>query len=244
MRTKLAFAIVAVMGLGGVQVATAADMPVKARAPVAVAAPAWNWTGCYVGINGGGAWGRSDHLDVTGPSFTNTFNVQGGLVGGTVGCNYQFAPQWLVGVEGDWDWSGKKGSSFDVGPFGNPAFTSSTNEKWIATVRGRVGFLPMSNLVLFATGGWADASVEGVVNIPGAGTFSQTNNRSGWTAGGGFEWAIWPSTPVAHNWVSVKAEYLYVKFNNSAYTFVPPVVPRGNIALNDNILRVGLNWHF
>lgn len=242
MRSKIVSSLVVAVSLGVVQAASAADMPVKARAPVA--APAWNWTGCYVGINGGGAWGRSDQLDIVGDSFTTPFDVRGAVAGGTVGCNYQFAPQWLAGVEGDWDWSSKKGSSADLGPAGNPAFISSTNEKWIATIRGRVGFLPMSNLLLFATGGWADASVEAVVNIPGTGIFSETNNRTGWTAGGGFEWAIWPATPVAHNWLSLKAEYLYVKFNNSAYPFAPPVVPRGNVPLTDNIVRAGLNWHF
>lgn len=56
------------------------------------------------------------------------------------------------------------------------------------------------------SGGWVGASVEATVAIPGTGTFSQTNNRSGWS--GGVEWAIWPATPVAHNWLSVKAEYL------------------------------------
>jgi opacity protein-like surface antigen len=76
-------------------------------------------------------------------------------------------------------------------------------------------------------------------------TFSQTNNRSGWTGGGGVEWAIWPATPVAHNWVSFKAEYLYVRFTDSAYLFTgTTVVPPGNVPLTDNILRVGVNWHF
>lgn len=114
------------------------------------------------------------------------------------------------------------------------------------TIRGRVGFLPTAthDLLVYLTGGWAFASVEADVTIPGTGTFSQTKNRNGWTFGGGFEWAIFPSMPVAHNWWSLKGEYLYVKFNDQGYPFTAPVVPRGNVKLNDNIVRLGLNWHF
>jgi outer membrane immunogenic protein len=70
--------------------AMAADMatkaPVYTKAPPMVAV--YNWTGCYLGGEGGGAWGRSrDYSAVSGNAFTNSFNLSGGIAGGTLGCN-------------------------------------------------------------------------------------------------------------------------------------------------------------
>src|SRR5262245_3224141 len=90
--------------------------------------PIYNWTGFYLGINGGGGWGRSqwDALD--------TFDLSGGVIGGTVGYNWQFG-QAVIGAEGDIDWSGIKGTSTVLCLGG-----CETRNKWLATARGRVGF--------------------------------------------------------------------------------------------------------
>src|SRR5438105_522634 len=105
---------IAALLAGGI--AQAADLPVKARPMAPVVAPIFNWTGCYIGIEGGGAWGRSKHTNSAG-DITPEFDLSGGLVGGTLGCNYQFAPTWVIGVEGDLSWSGKRGSTSDIPPF-------------------------------------------------------------------------------------------------------------------------------
>src|SRR5271170_7961828 len=104
--------------------AYAADMPLKA--PPA-AAPAPTWTGWYIGINGGGAWGSVDPsaLDIGPDSFfaganvpavvagaSQHFNMSGGLAGGQIGYLYQAAPgQAIVGVEAGFDWNGLNGSA-------------------------------------------------------------------------------------------------------------------------------------
>ena len=76
--------------------AMAADLrPARARAPVYTKAPvmpAYSWTGCYIGVEGGGAWGRSHHEDASGLAITGDYDVTGGLIGGTLGCNYQVGP--------------------------------------------------------------------------------------------------------------------------------------------------------
>ena len=99
-----ALAVVTTMGS-----ANAADISrrqaMPAKAPLY--APIYNWTGFYVGINGGGGWGRSD---VSDPFASGRFNVSGGLVGGTLGYNYQMG-QAVLGIEGDIDWSNIRGSS-------------------------------------------------------------------------------------------------------------------------------------
>src|SRR5690348_10241423 len=94
--------------------AAAADLARRAPyypAPAPVYAPVFNWTGFYIGINGGGGFGSSN-WDSTGSR-----NVSGGLIGGTVGYNYQFG-QVVVGIEGDIDWSGIDGSTNTLCPLG------------------------------------------------------------------------------------------------------------------------------
>lgn len=223
--------------------AMAADMPVAKALPRAMPIAVYSWTGCYIGVEGGGAWGRSRHISgdagTLGLNITNNYDVSGGLVGGEAGCNYQ-ADHWVFGIEGDWSWTNKRGSANDIAPF-NTTSISGTNEKWIATARGRVGFLPTEMLLLYVTGGGAWASVEANVNatISGLGIVRDTRDRFGWTAGVGGEYAF------GGGW-SAKAEYLYVRFDGQQY-FNPPIAGfaiRGNVPLDNNIFRVGVNYKF
>jgi outer membrane immunogenic protein len=234
--------------------AMAADMPVKARAPAPVPVAAFSWSGCHIGVQGGGAWGRSRH-DGTFPQlgavnqYTPWFDVSGGLVGGTVGCDYQFGGNFVVGAEGDFSWTNKSGSSSETGPLavlqGDLGVVDETREKWITTARGRAGWA-WDRALFYVTGGFAAAKVDGVINVPpifgpaNVGTFTASNTLYGWTVGAGFEYAFWNS------W-SVKGEYLYAKFDNKDYRYPgTPVVniPRSGLNLDNNIVRVGLNWRF
>jgi outer membrane immunogenic protein len=223
--------------------AMAADLS-KRAAPVYTKAPMmpfYSWSGCYIGIEGGGAWGTSRHEDVNGLHITSDYNVSGGLIGGELGCNYQPAgSSWLVGLEGDLSWTNKKGSANDIVPF-DTLFVSGTQEHWLGTGRARLGWLATPQVLLYGTGGFAVASVEADVTPPAFATFTETQTRWGWTAGAGLEWAFF------NNW-SVKAEYLYVQLQNASYFAggVPAagIVARGNVPLNNNIGRVGLNFKF
>src|SRR5262245_29248897 len=89
--------------------AMAADMPARApAAPQIYRAPSpviYTWTGCYIGVQGGWTWGNSRHDSAIGP-ITDSYNVEGGLAGGTLGCNYQ-AGLAVFGIEGDYSWVGK-----------------------------------------------------------------------------------------------------------------------------------------
>src|SRR5687767_3749173 len=99
---------------GAIGTAAAADLGRRYSPPITRApafSSAYNWTGFYLGINGGGGWGRSTWDGV------HTFDVSGALIGGTIGYNWQLG-QFVVGVEGDIDWSGIEGTTTTLCPLG------------------------------------------------------------------------------------------------------------------------------
>jgi outer membrane immunogenic protein len=223
--------------------AAAADLsPAYTKAPPPIPV-AYSWTGCYLGIEGGGAWGHSDQIS-GGPfgfgsiSGGTGYDVSGGLVGGTVGCNYQ-VNSWVLGVEGDMSWVDKSGSTHEAPPF-NTTSVIGTHEHWLATIRGRLGFTPMDRWLLYVTGGFAAADVEATINTVAAGLLSDTQTRTGWTAGVGVETVVW-------NNLTAKFEYLHVEFGSQQY-FNPPPTPgtntRSDVPLTNEIVRAGLNWRF
>lgn len=237
MKKLLWTAAIVALGTG---TALGADMPLrmytKAPAPIAI----YNWTGLYIGIEGGGSWGSSKHVDqFTGLDDAPWFDVNGGLVGGTAGFNWQTGG-FVVGVEGDWSWADQKGSSPDTGPAGEPNLTSFTNEKWLATARGRLGYA-VNNVLIYATGGYAAAGVDVGIKETATGVVDDqtSQTRSGWTAGGGIEWGFAP------NW-SAKVEYLYVSLQDTGFvaTNLGSGFNRSSVPLNDNIVRAGINLHF
>src|SRR5262245_57292999 len=114
--------------------ASAADMAVAPRG----LPPPPSWTGFYVGIMGGGAWGDGT---ITGAS--GTIDLSGGFVGGTVGYNWQNG-NIVWGVEGDAAWAsiGKSSSATVAGVL----LTAKTDADFLATLRGRVGFVSGNGL--------------------------------------------------------------------------------------------------
>ena len=212
----------------------AADMPLKAlKAPPLP--PVFSWTGFYLGVNGGGAWGRSNHTATPINTTTNPFNISGGMVGGTIGYNWQQGP-FVFGLEADIDGTDIKGST--VCP--NPAFTCETRNQWLATQRLRLGWAA-DRALIYITGGAAEGDVRVRDFTPGA-SFAATETQVGWAAGGGVEFSLWS------NW-SAKAEYLHIHLSNFDCTTAcqPGIVPAGStdsVRFNVNTFRVGLNYRF
>jgi outer membrane immunogenic protein len=232
---------------GLVGAASAADLPGRTYTPAVVAAPLFSWTGCYIGVEGGGNWGQAGTTAVTSPTpadvglpITNNYNLTGGMAGGTAGCNYQVS-NWVFGVEGDASWTNNSGSANDIAPFTTTS-TNTLQEKWFDTVRGRVGYA-WDRLLVYGTAGGAFAgTTTGVCTNTGV-CANDSQTRSGWVAGGGIEYAFW-------NNLSLKLEYLYADFGGQTY-FNPPVSIAGtgpfnsrSIRLTDDVVRVGLNYKF
>src|SRR5437660_8078172 len=115
-----------ILALAGGSVAEAQPAPYYQPGPAYN--PIYTWTGFYVGINGGGGWGRSQWDGV------DTFDVSGGLIGATVGYNWQFGGT-VIGAEGDIDWSAINATTTLLGAPG-----CETRNKWLATARGRLGY--------------------------------------------------------------------------------------------------------
>ena len=243
MRKNIILGAVAALVLGPTA-ALAADLPVKAPPPVVI----YDWTGFYIGGSAGGSLGGSNHVDPFGQNLTQEgFRVQGGLVGGTLGYNWQVG-SFVVGFEGDASWVDEYGSHIDNGPsaaavaavdaLGNPLFRSFTRENWLATVRGRAGYA-VDNLLFYVTGGYAAAGVEaGIKDLATSATIvSATSTRSGWTGGGGIEWGFLP------NW-SAKFEWLFVKYQDKGFVTALGDGPRSAVTLDDNVVRFGINYRF
>lgn len=208
--------------------AFAADLPARipAKAPVMVQ-QVWNWTGLYIGVNGGYGWARSEHQDTFGVS-SGTFNQNGGMIGGTLGYNWQSGAA-VLGLEADLDWARINGSTSCGAPF-----ECYTNIRSFGTVRGRLGYAA-GDWMPYITGGLALANIEAGQTFPG--TTTTDTWRAGWTIGGGIEVLF------ARNW-SAKVEYLYADFGNTAGSYNGAPLTVNVNERNVNVIRGGINYHF
>jgi outer membrane immunogenic protein len=207
------------------QSARAADLSVAPlyKAPVIPPPQAFNWTGFYSGINGGGGWGHS-FLQAN----TTGVNLSGGQVGGTIGYNWQANNNAVFGVEGDIDWSNLKGNTVStLCPVG-----CNVSNTWLSTVRGRVGYA-FGGVMPFVSGGLAVGDIN--AGFPGFATGSATN--AGWTLGGGLEVAL------PGNW-SAKAEYLHVDLGHFDCGINCGAAGVDNVSMHQDVVRAGLNYHF
>jgi outer membrane immunogenic protein len=261
-------AVISALGLS--QVASAADMPMKAPPMVApIAPPPPTWTGFYIGAHGGGLWTRADGSWDPGPTpatfgvnpISGDFNDTAFAVGGQLGYNWQFAPTWVAGIEGDWTWTNASGGftgawiDFATGlPRPAGQFTTmSMDLNWLASVRGRIGYLVVPEALVYFTGGVAwgniDYSAQAVAlsgaNYNAQSSFSDTS--VGYVLGGGVEWLI------SGHWM-LRGEYLFYHLNSGTSTvafdstgnFPPPTFPSGfNWGdLEVSVARAALSYKF
>jgi outer membrane immunogenic protein len=241
-------ALAAVAVLGFTSVASAADMPVKAPAPIV--APLYNWTGPYIGIAGGYGWGHSNQTDPGIPTcppgeinlgdgcFTpiadGNYTLSGGVIGGTIGYNWQNGP-WVFGIEGDYSWADISGSSNVCGASSGIPHPCGSKIESLGTLRGRIGYAmgATGNWLPYVTGGLAVGEVNAWDSLTPA---SGSDFRAGWTVGGGVEVGI------TQNWTA-KVEYLYVDLGSQQMFNVVPGVPE-TVSFTANILRAGVNYRF
>ncbi len=199
--------------------ALAADLPPPMapppRAPatyVPAPVPIFSWSGIYIGLNGGYSFGTA-----TPSGGGSSITANGFLIGGTLGGNYQFG-NFVVGLEGDGDWSNLDGTSTTGGG------TAEVKSTWLSTVRGRAGYA-WDRVLFYGTAGGAFGNVQA-----GLQPTLTSATQAGWTAGAGVEAAFAP------NWTA-KVEYLYVDFAGLS-------VPGATVTLTENLVRAGVNYKF
>lgn len=220
-------------------VANAADMPAyKAPPPM----PAYyNWSGFYLGGFAGGAWGRTDVNSVAPGTLGNTdLRGAGVLAGATVGVNYQVG-YWVLGIEGDFAWAnfnGNRTCPSTLIPINATLLTCHTKIESISTVAGRLGYA-WDNVLLFAKGGgaWKKGSESITFNATGQPFDQVTDNRGGWTVGGGLEFGFTP------NW-SAKVEYDYMDFGSKRVTGILPAFLDWNVKEQVHAVKFGVNYRF
>jgi len=235
---KVVAAAAALAAFGFVGAASAADMAVKA--PI-YRAPPFSWTGCYVGLDVGYAWER-DRLTETVPSGaltafspTDAAHPHGIKGGGYVGCNWQVAGPWVLGIEGDFEGTSIKGSQ--VYAIGADTYDSRT--PWEASIRGRLGYA-WDNWLLYVTGGAAFANIREDYHSAAVGTDDLRNTtRTGWTLGGGLDYAF------TANWIG-RIEYRYADFGT--FSNGPPLVTFGPVIethkVTEQAVRIGIAYKF
>jgi outer membrane immunogenic protein len=262
----------------------------SAQDPSAQIVP-YNWTGFYGGLSFGYGLGQRDSATLSGDPLLGERLITGtgvgkfapssisskldGFVGGAlVGYNRQHGSV-VVGLEADFSASNADDGSSTVmradppyDSIGFGPFTTSSEEKlrWLGTVRGRLGYLARSDLLLFATGGLAYGSVEEGVSVTNNSAFTNTfgfnssfvtclsnvpcfsgstsETRLGWTVGGGFEWALTPNT-------TFRTEYLYVDLGDAPSLTLAPKVATPDAFMTarfadvqENIIRGALSFKF
>ena len=197
--------------------ACAADMsapPAYTKAPAI--SPVTNWSGFYIGAMGGYA------------AEANSGGIKGGFAGGTLGYNWQ-SGTFVAGIEADAAWADISQTT-TIG-----IVTVADKVQSIGTVRGRVG-VAFDQVLLYGTGGFAFADNKISASALGV-TFSDSKVHTGWAAGAGVEWMF------ARGW-SLKAEYLYRRFDSQTYfaALLPPGIASGSLAMNSG--QFGINYHF
>jgi outer membrane immunogenic protein len=250
---KFLIATAALASVAVVAPAFAADMPVKA--PPLVVPALYNWSGIYIGVEGGVVLGQRTKWFENGgdnPGEDVGHPLHGGFIGGEAGINWQVpGNRWVFGIEGDGNWS-----EFEEAlSCGEAPFTGEVSDvlnmcgsriSSFGTLRGRIGYAfgPRGDFLVFVTGGgvWARQSARvGNTTTPFI-TVEEWKNTWGWTIGGGAEYGITP-------WLSVKGEVLYVDLAGRDY---PDLGLEGggddglgvHVKHNFVLARMGLNWRF
>ena len=221
--------------------ASAADLPARGmpyKAPVY--APAFSWTGCYVGGHVGGIWADQDWtLRTDGANVPLGGHSADSWLGGVqAGCNYEFANRFVIGIQGDYVWSDAKGSHIDLS---SADITDNTRMKSLASVTGRIGY-DWNRFLGYVKGGtaWVRDEHTGTLTATGALFDSARETRAGWTVGVGGEYAF-------TNNISAFVEYDYYDFGTRQVTTLFP-----NGTVNDLIdikqtasaVKGGVNFRF
>ncbi len=256
MLQRLVFASASVLALSAAAQATDLYAPGSFGYKDAPGASYWvpTWSGFYAGANVGGAWSNNSvALSGLGAAagwaryYPNPFRARkvdgSGVIGGSeIGYSRQIGSI-VVGVEADY--SGRSDVASLTSACGAWPCTVYENQRldWVVSARGRIGFAPASQTLFYATGGFAVGGASGLSRLDTASTqydIAGYESKTGWTAGGGVEYAI------SRQW-SLKVEYLFVNLGNMTLiaNSAPENLFQTKTVFDDReyIVRAGVNYH-
>jgi opacity protein-like surface antigen len=196
----------------------------------------YNWTGFYAGANLGGAFDTEDVTVGTGELLsTDPSGVIGGL---QFGYNYLFSPNWLLGIEGELEWTSAQGTGNFTTAVALGAGQVVSDHNWYDTVAGRLGYT-LGPWLFYAKGGgaWMNADYHMVAQGFNTGMSAINTTRTGVTIGGGAEYMLSP------RW-SAKVEYAYFDFGTRSYNFTVPVFGPSTVHTRVNEVKFGMNYHW
>jgi outer membrane immunogenic protein len=221
--------------------ASAADLAAKpyVKAPPAPVVAVYDWTGFYIGGNGG--WGQAracwDLLEPTG--FVDTLgcrDASGGLVGGQLGYRWQTGA-WVWGVEGQGDWANLRATRVSLF---DPAFSTRAKVDGIGLITGQIGYAWNAALLYFK-GGAAVASnrFEILDTATGTSLASASSTRWGGAVGVGFEYGFTP------NWsVGLEYDHLFMGHNNNSFSIVNPIVAGALNRISEDVDMVTIRFNY
>ncbi len=229
--------------------ASAADMGVPyAKAPSPMIAAIYDWSGFYLGLNGGGGsarkcWDISNNLGVAvNPAVREgCHDATGGMAGGQIGFRWQSAA-WVFGIEAQGDWANFKGSNASLFPFAAGPVTNQTKITGLGLLTGQVGYA-WSNVLFYVKGGGAVVSdrYRGIVTATGVFFDQADENRWGGVVGAGVEVGFAPNWSVAFEY-----DHLFLGNRNIQMTnTVTGVLSRwDNIKQDADIGQVRVNYRW
>jgi outer membrane immunogenic protein len=231
---KILLGTVALIALGATVPALAADLAARpyTKAAPYVPLPIYNWTGFYIGGHIGGDWLNNSVFGNSSARFIA--GVQGGA-------DYQFAQNWVMGIEANYSFmpSNNNGFAF-VAPGGAGLVTNNASDRGLGSVTGRLGYTWGPGL-LYMKGGYGFRENGNNIAVTVAGVpvaFALNRSQSGYTVGAGLEYMF------AQNW-SGKLEYQYFNFGNSQFTAGPAaLVGLGSYRTDENTFKAGINYRF
>jgi outer membrane immunogenic protein len=227
---KFLLSTVALMALGTAS-AVAADLPARTytKAPV-YAAPIYNWTGFYLGGHIGAAFGGDDGFATNIVGLTGSSRDASFIGGGQLGADYQFSPNWVLGIEGQISAQTSNDRTFTDG-----IDTIRDRSDWLASVTGRLGYTWGPGM-LYVKGGVAFRDDSGLGATIGFQPAVTDRESTGYTVGGGLEYMFAPA------W-SAKVEYQYYNFGT---TNIATNAGLGALSYKDDLhtVKVGVNYHF
>lgn len=249
---KLLLANLAAAAMTTAGPALAADLPVKAPAPFP---ERFSWTSCYLGGHVGGGFAQKDVADpvqlvqdsflfpgATAGVTTVNPSPSGVVIGGQIGCDYEFPSSFVIGIEGSASGSTMRGSQNATLPLGNPDVALvQANTDFLASVTGRIGYA-FDNVLLYARGGAALAGDKFDVSGTFTGLpydFRGLDNRFGWVVGGGVDWAF------SHHW-STFLEYDYYGFGHGNVLMQDGIngfAGTVNVKQNVQVVKAGFDFH-